>query len=45
MTKKKIKIREGDKLIKEIELDTESILSDIRNILENDFVIWKRNKR
>ena len=36
MTKKKIKIREGDKLIKEIELDTESILSDIRNILENE---------
>ena len=36
MTKKKIKIREEDKLIKEIELDTESILSDIRNILENE---------
>ena len=36
MTKKKIKIHEGDKLIKEIELDKESILSDIRNILENE---------
>ena len=36
MTKKKIKIHEGDKLIKEIELDKESILSDIRNKLENE---------
>ena len=36
MTKKKIKIHEGDKVIKEIELDKESILSDIRNILENE---------
>ena len=36
MTKKKIKIHEGDKVIKEIELDKESILSDIRNKLENE---------
>ena len=36
MTKKKIKIHEGDKIIKEIELDKESILSDIRNKLENE---------
>ena len=49
MTKKKIKIHEGDKVIKEIELDKESILSDIRNILENeikfDFIFLNEDEK
>lgn len=36
MTKKKIKNHGGDEVIKEIELDKESVLSDIRNKLENE---------
>ena len=36
MTKKKIKIRESKRLIKEIELDKDTKLSNIRNILENE---------
>ena len=36
MIKKKIKIRASEKLIKEIELDIDTKLSNIRNILENE---------
>ena len=36
MIKKKIKIRASKKLIKEIELDIDTKLSNIRNILENE---------
>ena len=45
----KIKIHQGDKVKKEIELDKESILSDIRNILENeikfDFIFLNEDEK
>ena len=48
MIKKKIKIRASKKIIKEIELDTDTKLSNIRNILENeikfDFIFINENE-
>ena len=38
MIKKKIKIRASKKLIKEIELDIDTKLSNIRNIVENEII-------